>query len=173
MNTYTLEIKFKLPIVGDRLSWRNPNSKQEGYTFSKGRDIKGIFLKKHEGGERKLGESDCQIHRVETIRLRWSRFRWTKLDPSKSFLGVDVTVTTRTLTIDHFSDSRLYRLYLIDGLHQIGLTNRGIADHLNQRGILSPRGGSYFPKLVWVTHKKFKRRQERRTPPIRLMEFIL
>ena len=80
---------------------------------------------------------------------------------SKCFLGIDVTVTTRTLTTYHLSESRLYRLHLIDDLHQIGWTNRDIADHLNQRGILSPRGGSYSPKLVWVTHKKFKRRQER------------
>ena len=32
---------------------------------------------------------------------------------------------------------------------------------LNDRGIRSPRGGTYSSKLVWVTHSKFKKRQER------------
>ena len=93
--------------------------------------------------------------------LQWSRFRWIKLDLSKCFLRVDVTVKTRTLTTPHLSEARLHRLLLIDDLHQKGLDNREIADHLNQRGILTPHGGSYPPKLVWVTHKKFLLRKER------------
>ncbi len=91
----------------------------------------------------------------------WSRFRYIKSDLSKCFLGVDVTVKTRTLTTPHLSEPRIYRLRLIDDLHRKGLNSRDIADYLNQRGILSPRGGSYSPKLVWVTQKKFKRRQDR------------
>ncbi len=65
------------------------------------------------------------------------------------------------MTTPYLSEPRLYRLRLIDDLHRKGLNNRGIADYLNQRGILSPRGGSYSPKLVWVTHKKYLRRKER------------
>ena len=101
------------------------------------------------------------MHPYTVLLLRWSRFRYTKHDLSRCFLGVDVTVTTRTLTIDHLSDSRLYRLHLIDDLHQKGLTNRDIADYLNERGMRSPRGGFYSPKLVWVTLKKFRLRKER------------
>ena len=89
--------------------------------------------------------------------LLWSRFRYIKSDLSECFLGVDVTVKTRTLTTPHLSDSRLYRLRLIDNLHRKGLNNRDIVDYLNQRETLSPCGGSYSPKLVWVTHKKFLR----------------
>ena len=52
-------------------------------------------------------------------------------------------------------------LRLIDDLHRKGMNDRDIPDYLNQQGILSPRGGSYCPKLVWVTHKKFLLRKER------------
>ena len=91
----------------------------------------------------------------------WSRFRYIKYDLSKCFLRVDVTVKTRTLTTPHLPEPRLQRLRLIDDLHQKGLDNREIADHLNQRGLISPRGGSYSPKLVWATLKKFDLRKER------------
>ena len=74
---------------------------------------------------------------------------------------MDVTVRTRTLTLIDLSQERLEKLNLIDDLYQQGLNSREIADHLNDRGIRSPKGGTYSSKLVWVTQKKFKRRQER------------
>ncbi|MEE2661838.1 MAG: hypothetical protein VYB39_02315 [Pseudomonadota bacterium] len=74
---------------------------------------------------------------------------------------VEVTVRTRTLTTVDLSSERLMRLHLISDLHDQGLNTREIADHLNDRGIRSPKGGTYSSKLVWVTHKKFKNRQER------------
>ena len=74
---------------------------------------------------------------------------------------VEVTVRTRTLTTVDLSSERLMRLHLISDLHDQGLNTREIADHLNDRGIRSPKGGTYSSKLVWVTHKKFKKRQER------------
>ena len=46
---HTLEIKFNLPIVDDRLKWNNSTSKRDGYTLHNGRDIKEIFLKKNVG----------------------------------------------------------------------------------------------------------------------------
>ena len=74
---------------------------------------------------------------------------------------MDVTVRTRTLTLVELSQERLEKLNLIDDLYQQGLNSREIADHLNQRGIRSPKGGTYYLKLVWVTHKQLKRRHER------------
>ena len=61
----------------------------------------------------------------------------------------------------HLPEPRLIRLHLIDDLHQKGLSSREIADHLNLGGFLTPRGGSYSPKLVWITLKKFDLRKER------------
>ena len=74
---------------------------------------------------------------------------------------MNVTVRTRTLTLIDLSQERLEKLNLIDDLYQQGLNSREIADHLNDRGIRPPKGGTYSSKLVWVTHKKFKIRQER------------
>ena len=74
---------------------------------------------------------------------------------------MDVTVRTRTLTLFELYQERLEKLNLIDDLYGQGLNSREIADHLNERGIRSPHGGTYSSKLVWITHKKFKNRQER------------
>ena len=93
--------------------------------------------------------------------IKWNRFYWIKSDPSKFFLCIDITVRTRTTTLVELSQERLEKLYLIDDLYQQGLNSREIADHLNELGIRTPKGGTYYSRLVWVTQKKFKRRQER------------
>ena len=74
---------------------------------------------------------------------------------------MDVTVRSKNLTTCDLSPERLERLHLINDLHDQGLNSREIADHLNDLGIRSPRGGTYSSKLVWVTLNKFKKRQER------------
>ena len=74
---------------------------------------------------------------------------------------MDVTVRTSILSLQEIPDYRLEKLHLIYDLHEQGLNSREIADHLNDLGIRSPRGGTYSSKLVWVTLKKFKNRQER------------
>ena len=98
---------------------------------------------------------------METQTSRWNRFHYIKHDLSRYALGVDVTVKTRNLTTCDLSPERLERLHLISDLHDQGLNSREIADHLNDHGIRSPRGGTYSSKLVWVTLSKFKKRQER------------
>ena len=65
------------------------------------------------------------------------------------------------MTLVELSQERLEKLNLIGDLYGQGLDSREIADHLNGRGIRSPHGGTYSSKLVWITHKKFKNRQER------------
>ena len=74
---------------------------------------------------------------------------------------MDVTVRTSILSLQEIPDYRLEKLHLIYDLHEQGLNSREIADHLNDLGIRSPHGGTYSSKLVWITHKKFKNRQER------------
>ena len=71
--------------------------------------------------------------------------------PSKQEIYVSVTLSRTSREIRN----------LISDLHDQGLNSREIADHLNDLGIRSPRGGTYSSKLVWVTLKKFKNRQER------------
>jgi DNA-binding transcriptional MerR regulator len=60
-----------------------------------------------------------------------------------------------------YTSREIKKLNLIDDLYGQGLNNREIANYLNECGIRSPHGGIYSSKLVWVTHKKFKDKQER------------
>jgi len=72
-----------------------------------------------------------------------------------------VTIRTSVLSLQEIPDYRLKKLHLISDLNDQGLNSREIADHLNDRGIRTPKGGIYSSKLVWVTLNKFKKRQER------------
>ena len=74
-----------------------------------------------------------------------------------------MTIRTSVLSLQEIPDYRLKKLHLIHDLYNQGRSNREIADHLNERGIRTPKGGTYSPKLVWVTVKKFMKRQERMT----------
>jgi len=49
----------------------------------------------------------------------------------------------------------------IVALHEQGLTNRAIADHLNANGIRSWTGKSFYPQLVFGLIRKAKLREER------------
>ena len=72
-----------------------------------------------------------------------------------------MTVVTRSLSLNVIPDGRLERLQLIDALYQKGWNSVEIANHLNERGILTPSGKAYYPKLVWVTQRKFRQRLSR------------
>jgi hypothetical protein len=56
------------------------------------------------------------------------------------------------------TDRRMKRLELIASLYERGWNSIEITDYLNDQGMLSPSGKAYYPKLVWVTYDKFKRR---------------
>jgi hypothetical protein len=45
-------------------------------------------------------------------------------------------------------------------LHEQGMTNRDISDHLNASGMLSWRGKEFYPQLVFGIIRKAQRRQE-------------
>lgn len=76
-------------------------------------------------------------------------------------LGVDVQVITRTLTVDELPERQKFRLNLILDLSNQGLSNKQISNHLNGRGIRTPRDKIYSQKLVWATLKKARLREER------------
>lgn len=71
-------------------------------------------------------------------------------------------MVTRSLSLNVIPDGRLERLQLIASLYEQGWNSVEIAKHLNERGILTPTGKAYYPKLIWVTHNKFNQRATRR-----------
>jgi len=76
-------------------------------------------------------------------------------------LGVDITVSTRTLTLDELSEKYTSRLDLILKLSNQGLSNKEVSDYLNTNGIRPLRTKEYTSKLIWVTLKKIRQREER------------
>ena len=93
-------------------------------------------------------------------RLRWSSFpithTWKDL-----VLTFQVTVTSRSLSLNYLPEDRSDRLQLIESLFESGHTDKQIAEILNERKILTPRGGKYYYELVFVTRRKFRLRKER------------
>ena len=73
-----------------------------------------------------------------------------------------MVLVTRSLSLNVIPWGRLEKLQLIDVLYRKGWNSVEIANHLNEQGILTPFGKTYYPKLVWVTHNKFKHRATRR-----------
>ena len=63
--------------------------------------------------------------------------------------------------MNQIPERQTFRLDLISDLHEKGLSNIQISDHLNQRGILSPRNHQYTQKLIWGTLKKIQDRNNR------------
>ena len=58
-------------------------------------------------------------------------------------------------------DYKLNRLKLIKSLSDDGMSTVEISDFLNHQNIKTPTGLSYYPKLVWMTLFKYKRRLKR------------
>lgn len=42
-----------------------------------------------------------------------------------------------------------------------GMSNKEISEFLNSMGIKTPKGKDYYPKLIWVTLKKYRKRLDR------------
>ena len=91
---------------------------------------------------------------------RWNSFpithTWKDL-----VLTFQVIVTTRSLSLNYLSEDKSDRLKLIESLFDSGYTDKQIAEILNERKILSPRGKKYYSELVFVTRSKFRLRKER------------
>ena len=59
------------------------------------------------------------------------------------------------------NDDRLDRLKLIKQLSDRRMSTEDITDYLNRNDIKTPKGLTYYPKLVWVTLSKYKKRLQR------------
>ncbi len=90
---------------------------------------------------------------------QWNRFRYIKCEDVD--YGYDILVTTKLLTLKDIPEEQLLRLRLIELLYSQGLNSVQISDHMNETGIVSPKGLSYNPTLIWVTHDKFQKRKKR------------
>ena len=42
--------------------------------------------------------------------------------------------------------------------------NKEISEFLNSLGLKTPKGKEYYPNLIWVTLKKYRKRLERYSP---------
>lgn len=56
---------------------------------------------------------------------------------------------------------RLSKLELMDELSKKGYSSKEISKYLNHHNIKTPKGLDYYPKLVWVSLFKYRRRQSR------------
>lgn len=77
------------------------------------------------------------------------------------YLGVKILVSTRSLTVPTLDLRREKKLALLAQLYDQGITTRQITDWFNDIGLLTERGSRWSPSLVWVTIKKWKKRQQR------------
>ena len=49
----------------------------------------------------------------------------------------------------------------MDELSKKGYSSKKISEYLNYHNIKTPKGLNYYPKLVWVSLLKYRRRQKR------------
>lgn len=75
----------------------------------------------------------------------------------------DVTVTTKSLSLNDIPNRNQYRHQLILDLHSKGYTDTEISNYLNENNIFTPTGKKYYFELVSVTRKKLRLRDIRKT----------
>ena len=93
-------------------------------------------------------------------RSQWNNFRIIYGD-YKLFIRFNVLIETKRLSVIGLDPIKVERLELIRSLFGKGLSYRLISDYLNYRGLLSPNGHRYYPKLIWTTLSKYTKRLER------------
>jgi len=91
----------------------------------------------------------------------WNNFRIIYGDKYHLSFRYQALVQSKQLGVFGLDDHRLNRLKLIESLSDQGMSTVEISDYLNHYKILTPKGLSYYPKLVWVTLSKYKRRLDR------------
>ena len=101
------------------------------------------------------------IYDSQNIQSRWNSFRIIYDDNYKLFFRYSCIIQTKRLGIFRLNDDRLDRLKWIKHLSDSGMSTKEISEYLNQHNIKTPRGLTYYPKLVWVTLFKYKKRLQR------------
>ena len=70
-------------------------------------------------------------------------------------------IRSSALSVIPLNDGREDRLRYIYHLHQKGWSNKEISQHLNDMSVRTPRGGEYYPNLIWATLSKYMKRLDR------------
>ena len=96
------------------------------------------------------------MYHLKDIPLLWNKLQIIQLD-----IDFIVEVQTDSLSVISLNESREDRLNLIYKLHNDGWSNNDISDYLNDNNILTSKGLRYYPKLIWTTLFKYKRRLKR------------
>lgn len=103
-----------------------------------------------------------------TIRLMQTHFnrhsnwlQWNKLEMTCLVVDFIIEMTTKSLSLVNLNEMRTERLEWLFSLRENGCSNKEISNYLNYRGIRSPNGKVYSPKLMWVTLKKYQNRLKR------------
>lgn len=79
----------------------------------------------------------------------------------KLFIRFNVVIETQRLSVFTLNPIRTERLELMKSLKDRGLNSKQISNYLNFKGYKTPKGHLYYPKLVWVTLKKYQKRLDR------------
>ena len=93
----------------------------------------------------------------------WNNFRIIYGDKYHLSFRYQALVQSKQLGVFGLDDYKLNRLKLIKSLSDDGMSTVEISDYLNQHNIKTPKGLTYYPKLVWMTLFKYKRRLQRYT----------
>ena len=93
--------------------------------------------------------------------LQWNEFRRI-YGNYRLFIQYNTLIETSQTSLIGLNHNRVRRLDLIKNLSDKGLSNREISDFLNSMGIETPKGKDYYPNLIWVTLKKYRKRLERK-----------
>ena len=93
--------------------------------------------------------------------LQWNEFRRI-YGNYRLFIQYNTLIETSQTSLIGLNHNRVRRLDLIKNLSDKGMSNREISDFLNSMGIKTPKGKDYYPNLIWVTLKKYRKRLERK-----------
>ena len=97
----------------------------------------------------------------KSTQLLWNEFRKIYGKHYKLYIRFNVIIETQRLSVFTLNPIRTERLRLMKSLSDKGLNSKQISDYLNFKGYKTPKGHLYYPKLVWVTLKKYQRRLDR------------
>ena len=103
------------------------------------------------------------IYYSNFIPLRWNEFRII-YGNYRLFIQYNTIIETSQTSLIGLDHKRVLRLELIKTLSDDGMTNKEISEFLNSMGVKTPKGKEYYPKLIWVTLKKYRKRLERNSP---------
>ena len=91
---------------------------------------------------------------------QWNEFRRI-YGCYKLFIQYNALIETSQTSLIGLDHRRVQRLELIKTLSDEGMSNKEISEFLNSMGIKTPKGKDYYPKLIWVTLKKYRKRLDR------------